>query len=443
MVVKKLISLLLALVCLVSAASAVNFSDVTEKTENHEAIEVLSNRGILGGYPDGTFRPEATVTRAEAAAVIVRMMDYELDDTPSAYTDVANDFWGRAYIMAATREGILTGMGNGRFAPQDPVTYPQYVKMLVCAVGAGDTAEKAGGWPMGYVDTAKKLEIINPLQRVIVKQSMDRPAPRSVVAGYAYATMAIYNDAANSVQVEGASYRMGQSADNLPKADEVLASTGGFMWHVYGTANYQGFHAVGVKDGIIVAIGAEGFGFRYDGYTAGDILPEQNDLTKGLRGDKHDGNKIHGVLLLQDDLWEYFVNDTSEAAIRGEERMNFHCTNAFRVMHGKSILQWSEPCAVAARLHSADMGAQNYFRHDSLDGRKFYHRLEAQGVRYSSCAENIYAGQNLGFSMHDGWVNSAGHRKNILSDQTFLGVGGAYNANSDYKTYFTQDFYKQ
>lgn len=437
---KKFFALLLAAICLGTCAAAQSFSDVTEKTSGHEAIGVLSDQGIITGFPDGTFRPDDSITRAESAAVIVRMAGYATDDTASVYSDVADAFWGKSYIMAATREGVLNGMGNGLFAPQDKVTYGQIVKMLVCCVGGEELAAEKGGWPKGYVDAAEELGIINNLQHYIISSVINRPAPRADVAKYVYATLTKLR--ATGVTVAGQTYVLGQPGDKLPAADEVLPSTAGFMWYVYGTRTYQDFHAVGVKDGKVVAIGAEGTGFTFNGYGAGDIMPEYNDLTEALRWDKHDNNKIHGVLLLEDPLWEYYTEDHSPEALHGEARMNFHCTNAYRLMHGKSVLQWSEPCAAAAQLHSQDMANQNYFQHDSLDGRKFYVRLQAQGVNYSSCAENIYAGQNLGFSMHDGWVNSLGHRKNILSNQLYLGVAGGYNETSQYKVYFTQDFFK-
>lgn len=435
---KKFLCLLLSVLLLLTVAGA--FSDVTDRTEGGTAIAELSSRGILTGYEDGTFRPENPVTRAEAAAVVVRLMGYETDEPASVYSDVGKDFWGRPFIMAATREGVLDGMGNGKFAPQEQVTYYQFVKMLVCAAGHEKRALELGGWPRGYADAAKETGIINGLQRHIVAQAGDRPAPRSAVASYSYNLL--QQTALETVTFMGTEYRLGQSAENLPKADEVVQGGNGWVWHLYGTETYRDFYAIGVMGGKICALGAEGPSFLFDGRAAGDVYVSASNEMDGLLFDKHDGNKIHGVLLVEDNLQLFFVDITTPEAIHGEARVNFHCTNAFRVMHGLAPLEWSEQATEAARLHSLDMARQNYFSHDSLDGRKFSQRLDAQGIGWSRCAENIYAGCGLGFMLHDGWVNSAGHRKNILSDTRYLGVGGGYSKDSDHGIYFTQDFFR-
>jgi uncharacterized protein YkwD len=94
--------------------------------------------------------------------------------------------------------------------------------------------------------------------------------------------------------------------------------------------------------------------------------------------------------------------------------------------------------ATAARLHSEDMAKQNYFSHTSLDGRSPWDRIRAQGYAYGS-AENIAAGYSTPAAVMTGWMNSAGHRANILNcANTALGVGVARGGS--YGTYWTQDF---
>ena len=159
-----------------------------------------------------------------------------------------------------------------------------------------------------------------------------------------------------------------------------------------------------------------------------------------LYTDKNDNYILHAVRLTDRSALPGTANNTAQA-FYGESRANFHMTNAFRLYHGKTILQWSAAAAEAARLHSQDMADQNYFEHDSLDGRDFTDRMEAQGIRWMSAAENISAGRSSGVDAYNGWVNSAGHRNNMLSNQTYLGVGSAYNASSTYGYYATQDYY--
>jgi hypothetical protein len=80
--------------------------------------------------------------------------------------------------------------------------------------------------------------------------------------------------------------------------------------------------------------------------------------------------------------------------------------------------------AKTARDHSEDMRAQNYFSHTSLDGRSPFQRMSDNGYVYSSAAENIARGQPTPQSVVLAWMNSAGHRANILrTTVNELGVG--------------------
>ena len=104
-------------------------------------------------------------------------------------------------------------------------------------------------------------------------------------------------------------------------------------------------------------------------------------------------------------------------------------------------LSYNQELTVAARRHSQDMGDQNYFDHTSLDGKKFYERITDAGYHYQTCGENIAAGLTTPATVVDGWMNSDGHRANILDpDYCDIGVGYATVGGSQYYHYWTQDF---
>ncbi len=94
----------------------------------------------------------------------------------------------------------------------------------------------------------------------------------------------------------------------------------------------------------------------------------------------------------------------------------------------------------AARCHSLDMAVQDYFSHTSLNGDTFTNRIDATGYRWRSAAENIAAGYDTPSSVVTGWMNSPGHCTNIMSNNTEIGVGYAYDAQSSYGYVWTQDF---
>jgi hypothetical protein len=104
-------------------------------------------------------------------------------------------------------------------------------------------------------------------------------------------------------------------------------------------------------------------------------------------------------------------------------------------------LSYNLELTVAARRHSQDMGDQNYFDHTSLDGRMFFERIIDAGYDYRNCGENIAAGYATPAAVVDGWMNSDGHRANILDpDYCDIGVGYAVVNVSDFYHYWTQDF---
>lgn len=108
-------------------------------------------------------------------------------------------------------------------------------------------------------------------------------------------------------------------------------------------------------------------------------------------------------------------------------------TNAERAKVGCPALKGNAKLARAARKHSKDMAVNDYFSHDSQDGRSPWDRIKAEGYANPG-AENIAAGYPTAAAVMKGWMNSPGHKANIVNCKLkALGVG-------EYKNYWTQDF---
>ncbi|ARX89048.1 hypothetical protein SMD44_08535 [Streptomyces alboflavus] len=98
--------------------------------------------------------------------------------------------------------------------------------------------------------------------------------------------------------------------------------------------------------------------------------------------------------------------------------------NAERQKAGCRPLTTNSKLATAAQRHSADMKARNYFSHTSPDGTDPGRRITAAGYRWSTYGENIARGQQTAKSVMTSWMNSSGHRANILNCSfKELGVG--------------------
>lgn len=125
------------------------------------------------------------------------------------------------------------------------------------------------------------------------------------------------------------------------------------------------------------------------------------------------------------------------------ERRVLELVNEERAKQGLSPLTWHEGLANVARAHSQDMNDRRFFSHDNPDGQSPFDRIKAAGIAYTRAAENVAAGQKTPEEVMQGWMNSAGHRANILNPNlTALGVG-YYAGDGPYTHYWTQCFITQ
>lgn len=120
-----------------------------------KALGLCSALGIITGYDDGSVKPEATVTRAEMAAILLRATAMTtLSTYRNIFTDVDASHWAANTIQTASDEGAINGMGDGTFNPDGDVTYEQAVKIMVCGMNYANEAELKGGYPEGHLAVA-------------------------------------------------------------------------------------------------------------------------------------------------------------------------------------------------------------------------------------------------------------------------------------------------
>lgn len=158
---RRLFSFLLA-ICVVSsllavpagAASTTRFSDVSDQKMT-STIEVLRLMGVLDGYSDGTFRPNAQLTRAQFCKMAVYAINGSSElgryRTVTVFPDVKPSHWAASYInMAAKGKNIISGYPDGKFYPERTVTVGQAVTILLRILAYKD--ENVGGvWPDSYM----------------------------------------------------------------------------------------------------------------------------------------------------------------------------------------------------------------------------------------------------------------------------------------------------
>lgn len=115
--------------------------------------------------------------------------------------------------------------------------------------------------------------------------------------------------------------------------------------------------------------------------------------------------------------------------------------NQERTDAGLPALALSQSLSKASLAHTLDMACNGFASHTGSNGSFFGTRLTEAGFSFSTAAENIAAGYETPLEVVKGWMNSSGHRANILNpDLDYIGIGYVYNPDSIYKDYWTTDF---
>ncbi|GLX68818.1 hypothetical protein MU1_31630 [Paenibacillus glycanilyticus] len=119
----------------------------------------------MNGYKDGTFRPESSITRAEMASILSRVITRKASETASTYSDIGSSHWAKEAIEAVTKMGLMQGYGNGKFGPDRPVTRAEMAKLASLLIG--QPAEKGtsftdieSSWAKSYIQDAQAAGIM-------------------------------------------------------------------------------------------------------------------------------------------------------------------------------------------------------------------------------------------------------------------------------------------
>lgn len=131
---KRSIAVIVAVLSLIQITPVMAaFPDVPNTDPNYVAISFLEEQGVIGGYPDGTFKPGQQINRAESLKIILAGSGQEIPESvaASSFTDVAITDWFAPYVMGAQQIGIVGGNPDGTFAPGRNVNRAEYIKMVL------------------------------------------------------------------------------------------------------------------------------------------------------------------------------------------------------------------------------------------------------------------------------------------------------------------------
>lgn len=146
------------------AATDVIGLDCEDQVTRMEAL------GIIEGFEDGTFRPDETITRAQMAVVICKMVGINEAaananaNVSSKFSDVAAGEWYTGWVNLASNNGIISGYPDGTFRPNQTLTLNEVLTLCVKALGRGGYVDKMGTWPANYVTEAARLNLLKDVK---------------------------------------------------------------------------------------------------------------------------------------------------------------------------------------------------------------------------------------------------------------------------------------
>ena len=128
-----------------------SFSDVSSGEWYYQSVAYLHKHGIVSGYEDGTFRPDAPITRAEYATMASKF-DELAPAASNVFSDVGSDHWAVAYINSAAAKGWVSGFEDGTFRPEEYITRAQVVTIVNRMLDRGIALKNIPSGTVHYTD---------------------------------------------------------------------------------------------------------------------------------------------------------------------------------------------------------------------------------------------------------------------------------------------------
>jgi len=180
----------------------VNVTNLPSDSRNHWAqqyIGMLIDKGTIGGFPDGTFKPDDGISRAQFAAIIVKALGLPAAGRNAEFKDLSDKHWAYKAISSAVEGGLVGGFPDGSFRPEDKITRTQALVILAKALPGGNAAPRAldrykdgnevPAWAAPSVaKTAQAGILVNYPDAFIIRANDN--ATRAEVAALTYQTMA-------------------------------------------------------------------------------------------------------------------------------------------------------------------------------------------------------------------------------------------------------------
>ena len=213
---KKILALVLALVMSLSLVTIANAADFTDNDDisYEEAADVMNAIGIIEGFEDGSFDPNGTLTREQAATLVTRMLLGDNADRlgveGSTFNDVAATRWSASYIEYCAGLGLIDGAGDGNFYPAGQLTANAFAKILLTALGYSSEKEGMTGtsWSVNVAALAMDVGLDDGIEDLSWNAVLTREEAAQMALNAICAPLVAYDNDA-TITVNGAEVSIG------------------------------------------------------------------------------------------------------------------------------------------------------------------------------------------------------------------------------------------
>ncbi len=190
---RKLKTVIILFLAVTLSLQAFAFSDVDVSTKLGQDVDYLVSKGIIGGYEDGTFRPQGQITRAELCKLINLIFDYK-KMAETSFPDVTANIWFYNYAVVAKEAGYIGGYEDGTFRGNNNVTREQFCAIITRTMGLYtlyevSVSDSVSEWAMPYVEAvlSNSLMVKENDGTFRAKENITRADVVTVLANYVHA----------------------------------------------------------------------------------------------------------------------------------------------------------------------------------------------------------------------------------------------------------------
>lgn len=320
------------------------------------------------------------------------------------FTDINQGAWYRDTIIYLASRGGISGYPDGTFKPNNNITKAEFLKTLISSLGYKDIKTTSGHWAKGYIEKAEELKII---EKSWLKD-IDKPISRYEMARIISNTL---------------TFRQESTPRDLQKYKNFISDFDNIPSIYTGQTNGKS-----LAESVL------------ESYVKGIVTGYPNGSFQGVRPlTRAEASTVIVRVLDNNSRVKMEVTKEQQPPTNATSQATevLRLVNLERAKAGVRPLTLSKDLSDVALLKSKDMAVFNYFDHNSPNYGSPFDMMKDMGVTYKAAGENLAVGYSTPEAVVKGWMDSPGHKRNILNSMfNKMGIG-VYEGS---RIYWTQMF---